>query len=310
MQTYHQMKQGERGAMISITVYLVLSIIKLLVSGWSGSSALFADGLNNATDVLSSVAVLVGLKIARKPPDHNHHYGHYRAELIASLVASFIMVTVGVQVLISATQTLLNGTYSEPSALAFWTALLSGAVMYLTYLFNHNLAKKINSSGLKAASLDNRSDSFISFAAAIGILASTFGMPILDPLLAAFVGVIIIVTAFSIFKTTSHTLTDGFDRDTVMTVKDAVSRANGVLGIRDIRGRKLANQSILDMIIYVDPTLTVKDAHDITDRIEIMLKHRFGIQHVTIHVEPSVIEEDKPPKQTKAPQEQAAPEQD
>src|SRR5690554_1503893 len=95
MNQYQKIKKGEFGAWLSIIAYIVLALTKIIIAQMTHSQALRADGLNNATDVVASISILIGLKISRRPPDHNHHYGHFRAELIASLVAAFIMVTVG-----------------------------------------------------------------------------------------------------------------------------------------------------------------------------------------------------------------------
>ena len=95
MESYSYLKKGEQGAWLSIIVYALLSVVKLIIGYIGGSDALMADGLNNTTDIIASIAVLVGLKISRKPPDHNHPYGHLRAESISSLIAAFIMLAVG-----------------------------------------------------------------------------------------------------------------------------------------------------------------------------------------------------------------------
>ena len=101
-QKYNNFKLGERGAMVSIIGYICLSIIKLIVGYISDSDALKADGLNNTNDIIASIAVLIGLKILQRPPDKNHRYGHWKSETIALMVASLIMVAVGLEVLIDA----------------------------------------------------------------------------------------------------------------------------------------------------------------------------------------------------------------
>jgi cation diffusion facilitator family transporter len=104
---YNNLKLAERGARISIIAYIALSFLKLGVGYLSKSKALTADGLNNTTDIVASLAVLIGLKIARKPADENHLYGHFRAETIASLIASLIMIAVGIDVLYNAAHAII-----------------------------------------------------------------------------------------------------------------------------------------------------------------------------------------------------------
>ncbi len=140
---------GERGVYISIGAYLVLSSLKLIVGFLSGSAALRADGLNNATDIVASVAVLIGLKLARKPPDADHPYGHWKAETVASLIASFIMMTVGLQVLYTAVLNVFDGSNEAPDMMAAWTGVFGAIVMFFVYRYNMRLGTKINSQSVK-----------------------------------------------------------------------------------------------------------------------------------------------------------------
>lgn len=94
------LKRGEKGAILNIAAYLILAAVKLVIGLIYHSEALRADGLNNATDIVASLAVLIGLRISQRPADSDHAYGHYRAETISSLIASFIMMAVGIEVLI------------------------------------------------------------------------------------------------------------------------------------------------------------------------------------------------------------------
>lgn len=97
---YMNLRRGERGAIISIITYVCLSSFKLFIGFSTGSQALKADGLNNTTDIVASLAVLIGLRLSQRPADCDHLYGHWKSEAIASMVASFIMMAVGLQVLL------------------------------------------------------------------------------------------------------------------------------------------------------------------------------------------------------------------
>lgn len=169
---FDNLKLGERGAMLSIATYIILSIIKLWIGYIAGSEALQADGLNNVTDIVASTAVLIGLKLSQKPADANHPYGHWRAETVASLVASFIIVAVGLQVVYSAVVSVFQGTGETPGLLSAWTAGFSAIIMYLVYRYNKKLAEQINSKAVAAAAKDNLSDAWVSIAAVAGIVGA------------------------------------------------------------------------------------------------------------------------------------------
>lgn len=284
---YNQLKLGERGAMISIIAYILLSFIKFLIGTSSGSEALRADGLNNATDIVASVAVLIGLRYSRKPADHDHPYGHWKAESVASLVASFIMMIVGIQVLYNAVQSVFDGKTQSPDLLSAWTGIGAAIVMYLVYRYNHKLARKIDSQSLLAAAKDNLSDAWVSIGTVIGILGSQFGLPWLDPLTAVIVGLLICKTAWNIFMEASHYLTDGFDEKLIQSYEKTVLTLPGVKGVKDIRARNYGNNTVVDVVILVRSTLDIKEAHDISSQVEEELMQIHEVYDVHVHVEPN-----------------------
>ncbi|WP_010093760.1 cation diffusion facilitator family transporter [Ornithinibacillus scapharcae] len=282
----NNMKSGEKGAWISIFAYLFLAGTKLVIASIGDSDALWADGLNNTTDVAASIAILIGLKISQKPPDQNHRYGHYRAETIASLLAAFIMVAVGLQVIFSTIGKMFEDHIVKPDMLTAWTAIGAAIVMFFVYRYNLTLSRKINSSALYAAAQDNRSDALVSIGAFIGIIGAQFGIFWLDPLAGLIVGIIICKTAWEIFKDSTLTLTDGFDEKRLKVIKDEITNFPDVMKVEDIKGRALGNQSVLDVTIKVDPNLTVRQGHDITVKIEEELAKKHGILYTHIHIEP------------------------
>ncbi|MDL4842724.1 cation diffusion facilitator family transporter [Aquibacillus rhizosphaerae] len=283
---YDNLKKGERGAWISIIAYLSLAASKLIIAYIGSSAALRADGLNNTTDVIASVAVLIGLRISRKPPDKDHHYGHFRAETIASLVAAFIMVTVGLQVIFGTVQAIIENNPVKPNLLTAWTALLAAFIMLGVYRYNLKLSKQINSSSLYAAAQDNRSDAIVSIGAFIGIIGAQFGQYWLDPVAGLLVGIIICKTAWGIFRDASHALTDGFDEEQLDKIKTSIAKHPEVEEVKDVKGRLHGNQALVEVTIYVDPELTVQESHDITEKIESLLDEKHDVPHAHIHIEP------------------------
>ena len=280
------LKKGEKGAWLSIFAYIVLAITKLYIAGIGNSDALRADGLNNSTDVIASIAVLIGLKISRKPPDEVHRYGHYRAETIASLFAAFIMIFIGIQVILDTFNSLLIAEVPQPDMLTAWTALGSAIVMLFVYRYNFKLAKQIKSSSLNAAAQDNRSDALVSIGVFIGIVGAQFGIFWLDPLAGLIVGLIICKTAWDIFKDSTITLTDGFDEEQLDKIKRSITKDEDVKEVVDVKGRVHGNQALIDITILVDPNLTVAESHHITERIEYYLYKKHAITHAHIHIEP------------------------
>jgi cation diffusion facilitator family transporter len=285
-QAYLDLKRGERGAIISIIAYLCLSSLKLVVGILTNSEALKADGLNNATDIIASLAVLIGLKLSQRPADDDHPYGHWKAETIASMVASFIMMGVGIQVVFRAFSSVYSQIDQTPDLMAAWTGLFCALVMYFVYRYNNKLANEINSQSVMAAAKDNLSDAWVSVGTFIGIIGAQFGLPWLDPITAILVGLIICKTAWDIFRDASHYLTDGFDQTQLNSYKATITHCYGVKGVKDIKARNYGNNVVVDIVILVNPNLDVKGAHDIASRVEDKLRKEHNVYDVVVHVEP------------------------
>ena len=294
MELYTNLRKGEKGAWLSIAVYLLLSSTKYIVGHIGNSEALRADGLNNFTDIIASVAVLIGLRISQKPPDNQHAYGHLRAETIASLIAAFIMAIIGIQVVIQSFQSFFHPVQEAPSAITLIVGLGSAVIIYGVYRYNIKLAKKINSSALRAAAYDNRSDAFVSIGASIGIIGAIIGFPILDTITAFIVGVIILYTACGIFYDAAFTLSDGFDSEDAEALHVLVGKTPGVYQVLDLKGRMHGNQAMIDVTVTVNPYLNVIESHWITEEIERKIHKAKPHALALVHIEPEhdLIEED------------------
>ncbi|MHC0038430.1 cation diffusion facilitator family transporter [Pseudoneobacillus sp. C159] len=285
---YNDLKRGETGAIISIISYIFLSALKVIIGNLAGSEALKADGLNNATDIVASVAVLIGLKFAQKPADKNHPYGHWKAETVASMVASFIMAAVGIHVVYEAIHKSIIGDYQSPGLISAWVGLFSAVVMYFVYRYNRNLAREIKSQSVMAAAKDNLSDALVSIGTVIGIIGAQLELPWLDPLTAVIVGLIICKTAWEIFREASHHLTDGFDEEEILVYKDTILNTIGVRAVKDIKARYYGNNQVVDVVILVQSELSLKEAHNIATNVENELEEKHEVYNVHVHVEPHV----------------------
>lgn len=285
---YDNLKLGEKGAIISIIAYICLTAIKMIIGYTSNSEALKADGLNNATDIVASIAVLVGLRLAQRPADNDHTYGHWKAETVASLVASFIMMVVGLQVLYEAASSIFEGKSESPDLIAAWTGIVCAAVMYFVYRYNKRLALKIKSQAVMAAAKDNISDAWVSVGTVIGIVGSQFGLPWLDPLTAVLVGLLICKTAWGIFREATHHLTDGFDEALIIAYRDTISNVDGVDEVRDLRARNYGNNAVVDVVIVVRADMDIQTAHDISTNVEDEMFREYDVYTVHVHVEPGL----------------------
>lgn len=283
---YADLKKAEQGAIVSIVAYIFVSAMKLAIGSYANSKALSADGLNNFTDIIASVTVLIGLKIAQKPADGDHRYGHWKAENVASMVTSFIMLMVGLQVLSSAIQSILNNKMDAPDILAAVVGIVSAIIMYGVYFYNKKLSEQVNSPALLAAAKDNRSDAWTSIGTAVAVFAASFNLGWLDSLAAVVVALLILKTAIDIFRESAFSLSDGFDEELLENYAKAIRQLPEVKEIRSLRGRSYGANVFLDIVVAMDPTLNLRKSHEIADSIEELLKSQFQVYDVDVHVEP------------------------
>ena len=281
-----KLKLAEHGARISIIAYVILSVLKLTIGYFSNSEALLADGINNSTDILASFAVLIGLMISKKPADSDHHYGHRKAETVSSLIASLIMVAVGLNVLFNAGRSIVHFKAQAPDITAAVTGLVCAGAIYVVYRYNKRIAVTIKSSALMAAAKDNLSDAWVSIGTSVGIIASQFGLPWIDPVAALIVGVLICKTGWDIFREATHSLTDGFDTKDLDNITRLVGQVPGVLNINNIKAREYGNHIMVDITVSVDATLNTSEGHKITEDIEAHLKNNIEDIDAVIHLEP------------------------
>ena len=274
------------GSIVGITVYLILACAKLIASYIFHSQALFADGLNNFSDIITSLAVLIGLFISRKPADEDHTFGHDKYESISSFVVSLIMFLIGSQVVIKGATQLWLRHHVIVDLRAIWVPLMSVMLLLIAHAIISIIVNQTYSVGLNATKTDMRNDILITLGTIFGIIGGQYGLPWLDALISLIVGIIIIISAAEIFKESTLTLSDAYDPDSINEYRNFITQIPEVKRVSRIRGRISARKEYLDITIEVDPLMTVYDSHAVTQRIETYLTMKYGIQDIDIHVEP------------------------
>lgn len=283
------LKIAQKGAYLSLIVYIILSIVKYFVGYVYNSAAVRADSLNNMTDIIVSLAVIIGLKISIKPADKNHPYGHLKSENISTLLVSFIIMFVGIQVVIENFPRIFSGAHATPNAITIYVSVISGVIMIIVFFINQKLAKRTNSSSLNSAARDNLSDALVSIGTAIGLVFTQIGFPIVDIILATILGLLIIYTGFGIFKESIFTLSDGFNEQELEAYKNYVLEIEEVIDVQSIKGRYHGSSIFVDVTIVVESDLSLEEAHHICDKVEHHM-HEKGISSVYVHPEPVSIQ--------------------
>lgn len=283
------LRLAKRGPLLSIVAYIILTAGKLTYGYWLNSSALIADGFNNLSDIVGNIALLVGLHLASQPADEDHRFGHWKIEDLSSLITSFIMFLVGFQVMIQTIQKIFSGKETSIDPTGAVVGVISALVMLGVYAYNKSLSKKVKSSALVAAAKDNLSDALTSLGASIAIVTSSLNFPMIDHLVALVIALFILKTAYDIFMETTFSLSDGFDQAQLKAYEAAILEIPQIIAVKSQRGRTYGSNIYLDIILEMNPNLSVYDSHAITEQVEQLLSKRFAIYDIDIHVEPAAI---------------------
>ena len=198
----------------SIAVNLMLSIFKLIAGLMASSGAMISDAIHSASDVFSTIIVIIGVKISGKASDEDHPYGHDRFECVASIILAILLGVTGVGIGLTGVQKLTAGHYDTlavPGVLA-----LAAAVKEIMYWYTRNAAKKINSGALMADAWHHRSDALSSVGSFVGIFGARMGFPMLDPLASVVICLFVVKAAVDIFRDAISKMTDkSCDQETV-----------------------------------------------------------------------------------------------
>ena len=278
--------------MVSIVGNTVLSLFKLLAGILANSGAMISDAVHSASDVLSSIIVIIGVKFAVKDSDKDHPYGHERFECVAAIVLAVILLVTGLFIGISAAEKLAGEDGRElavPGMLALIAAVISIVTKEAMYWYTRFHAKRVDSGALMAEAWHHRSDALSSVGALIGIAGARMGLPALDPIASLIICVFIAKAAYDIFVDAIGKMVDqSCSEEMEGELLQCALGQSGVLGVDMIQTRVFGNKIYVDIEICADGALTLWEGHEIAERVHSAIEERFEkVKHIMVHVNPA-----------------------
>lgn len=280
---------AKRSTWVSVGVNLLLATLQISAGLFSHAQSLVADGLHSLSDLVADFVVLWANRLSQKAADTDHPYGHQRFETAASLALGALLLAVGLGML-AAAAVKLESPAAIPTVhpLALWIA--GGALIAKEALFRYMLAvaKRVKSSMLVANAWHARSDAASSLVVGCGILGNLLGYPVLDPVAALIVGFMISKIGWQFGWDALHDLMDrAVDQDEVEAIWQTVADTPGVLGVHDLRTRKMGDMIVVDVHLEVEATQTVEAGHEIAveARRRVVLRHR--VLNLMVHIDPA-----------------------
>ncbi len=276
---------------ISILVNLLLSAGKLAAGLLAHSGAMISDAVHSASDVFSTLVVIVGVKLSGKASDREHPYGHERMECVAAILLSGILLATGLVIGWEGVRKILSerSELQTPGALAAGAALVSILVKELLFRYVRGFARKLDSTALMAEAWHHRSDALSSIGALAGILGARAGFPVLDPLASVVICVFIGKAAADIFRDAVDKMVDhSCDEATEDAIRLCAVEQPEVERIDLLKTREFGNRIYIEMEIAVNGDLPLRQAHDAAERVHDEIERRFPkVKHIMIHVNPA-----------------------
>lgn len=275
----------------TIIITIVLSIVKLIAGFLGSSTAMVSDGVHSASDVLSTIGVIIGINMASKEADKEHPYGHERLENVVAIILAVILIVTALGIGRTGISKILssgNDPLPIPSTLPLVAAIISILTQEFLYRYTKVNADKVNSGALLADAWHHRTDALSSIGSFVGIAGSRMGLPILDPIASLIITVFILKAALEIFKDAIDKMIDkSAGKKLEDDIRSLVLTQEGVIGIKDMKTRMFGNVIYVSLKVIADGDKTLKEGEVISRNVHDRIEHEFDlIKHVEVKVKP------------------------
>ena len=284
--------EAVRVSNVSIAANTILTLLKLAAGLLAHSAAMLSDAIHTASDVLSTLIVIVSVKAAGKASDEDHQYGHERFESLGALLLSAMLAVTGLGIGWSGISKILDSGRSgitPPGALALYAAIISIACKEWMYWYTIAAAKKVNSEALRADAWHHRSDAISSIGALLGIGAAMMGWPVLDPVASLLICALIVKTAVEIGLDAIGKLIDkSCSKEVTDRMKAVAKEQEGVIDVAEMKTRLFGAKVYVDATILCHKEQTLEQAHSIAEEVHFAIEKEFPeVKHCNVHVDPA-----------------------
>lgn len=296
MESNNLEKIAVKTSVVTIIMNTLLSVFKLIAGIFSASYALISDAVHSASDVFSTIIVIIGVKVSAKKADKKHPFGHERFECVAAILLAAVLFATGAGIGYSGISNIITGEYKSFSVIlnvagicAIVAATVSIIVKEIMFWYTISAAKKVNSSALKADAWHHRSDALSSIGSLIGVVGAVCGVPILDSIACIVICLLILKAAVQIFWDAIKKMTDeACDEKTEKEIEKFILTCEGVLNVDSLMTRMFGNRIYVITEIACNRDLPLYEAHEIAENVHKGIEENFPlVKHVTVHVNPN-----------------------
>ena len=278
---------GVLSSIVGIFCNIILFVLKFIIGTMANSIAIISDGFNNLSDCASCIVTLFGYKMAAKPADKDHPFGHGRMEYLTSLVIAVVILFVGVELLKGSWAKIWQPEQVEFSVVAVCSVVISVSIKVWMGFFNRNLGKKINSTVMLATSKDSFNDVLATSATLIALVAALFTDAPIDGIIGIVVSVFILISGYGIIKeTVDQLLGQPADPKLVNDIKNMVEETDVAIGMHDLIIHSYGPGKLIGSVhVEVDGKGDIMEIHDAIDELERNIYDELNVM-ITIHMDP------------------------
>ncbi|MCP3676137.1 MAG: cation transporter [Deltaproteobacteria bacterium] len=282
------MKAGAyKATVVGIVFNTLLFIIKLVTGIMSGSIALLSDAINSFTDIITSVAIFICVRISDKEADEGHPFGHKRAEPIAGILVAILAGILGFEIIRASIERLISGEAPSIGAITLLIPAITIIVKLLMARYFRKVGEELRSPGIKASAVDSINDVYLAIATLIGIAGAALGYNFLDPLAGLVISGWIIYSGYHIgVENIDYLMGSAPEKEMTETIKSAALSVGGVQALNDVRAHYVGNFIHVEVHIEVDRHLSTFDSHAIGENAAKAIENLEAIEKAFIHVDP------------------------
>jgi cation diffusion facilitator family transporter len=285
-------EEKSRVAFFSVLAAIALTSFKLIVGISTNSLGILSEALHSGLDLVAAVITLIAVRIAYKPADKTHNYGHGKVENLSALVETLLLLITCIWIIYEAVHRLITGkTEIEVNIWSFIVVIISIVIDFSRSRALSRVAKKHNSAALEADALHFSTDIWSSSVVLIGLIFASFNFFFADPIAALFVALIVIYVSYKLGKKAIDALLDKSPLDTVSKIEEVLKSAKQITRYHDLKVRTMGAETLVEMNIHVTPGITIEEAHHISHEVEHEIKKFVERCEFHIHIEPDAPED-------------------
>jgi cation diffusion facilitator family transporter len=279
--------EKNRVALLSVFAAIFLTSFKLVIGIITGSLGLLSEALHSGLDLVAALITYFSVRVSDKPADHNHNFGHGKVENFSALMETILLIITCAWIVYEALNRLITGnTHIEISTWSYVVVIISIVIDFSRSRALYKVAKKHNSQALEADALHFSTDIWSSFVVLLGLICAHFGFFFADSVAALVVAMIVLFVSYKLGRKAMDVLLDKAPQSTINQVTNILKNTHEVLCFHDLKIRISGADTFINVTIHVDPEISVRQAHDISELVEKKISQEIPRCEIQIHYEP------------------------